>query len=83
MKDHHSLPSLNCGAEVEMNDGLIHDCGNVACAIRWGVERGTGGRREERFLLKSACNEFGAMLAVECSWQRVGGDWERGGTEGD
>ena len=41
------------------------------------------GESEERFLLKSACNEFGAMLAVECSWQRVGGDWERGGTEGD
>lgn len=40
------------------------------------------GEREERFLLKSACNEFGAMLAVECSWQRVGGDWERGGRRG-
>ena len=40
------------------------------------------GKREERFLLKSACNEFGAMLAVECSWQRVGGDWERGGRRG-
>ena len=40
------------------------------------------GEREERFLLKSACNEFGAMLAVECSWQRVGGDWERGGLRG-
>ena len=30
--------------------------------------------REGRFLLKSACNEFVAMFAVECSWQRVGGD---------
>ena len=77
-----------------MHGGLIHGWGDVACAIRWERPgKGEGGRgergkeREGRFILKSACNEFAAMLgaaaasAVECSWQRVGGDGGGGGRE--